>query len=153
MIVPVYNAEGYLRRCLDSILNQSFQDFELLLIDDGSTDGSGNICDEYAVTDKRVQVIHQENKGSSAARQTGFDMAKGEYMVAVDADDWVDKTYLADMYKIIVEENADVVMSAYWFNRDEEDEYKANKPIANETTSWQKVFLMVIVMPVYGIRC
>ena len=89
VIVPVYNTEKYLRRCVDSILAQTFTDFELLLIDDGSTDGSGAICDEYALKDSRVRVFHKENGGASSARNLGLDNAQGEWITFVDSDDWV----------------------------------------------------------------
>lgn len=87
IIVPVYNAELYLARCLESILSQSFTDFELLLIDDGSTDGSGEICDTYAEKDRRVRVFHKENGGVSSARNLGLKEAKGEWICFVDSDD------------------------------------------------------------------
>lgn len=89
VIVPVYNAEKYLRRCIDSVLAQTYTDFELLLIDDGSIDKSGEICDEYARKDARVRVFHQENGGVSSARNLGLDNAKGEWITFVDSDDWV----------------------------------------------------------------
>lgn len=89
IIVPIYNTERYLPHCIDSILRQSFRDFELLLIDDGSKDGSGAICDEYAVNDERVKVYHQENQGVSVARNVGLEHAKGEWIYFVDADDEV----------------------------------------------------------------
>ena len=89
VIVPVYNAEKYLHRCIDSILAQTFTDFELLLIDDGSKDKSGEICDEYAKKDKRIRVFHKENKGVSSARNVGLDNAKGEFITFCDSDDWV----------------------------------------------------------------
>lgn len=88
IIVPVYNCRAYLERCVASILGQTFEDIQLLLIDDGSTDGSGALCDEFAVRDSRVQVIHQENRGVSAARNAGLDAARGDYISFVDADDW-----------------------------------------------------------------
>ena len=87
VIVPVYNVEKYLRQCLDSILAQTFTDFELLLIDDGSPDTSGTICDEYAALDSRVRVFHKENGGVSSARNLGLDNARGEYVYFIDADD------------------------------------------------------------------
>lgn len=87
VIVPVYNAEKYLHRCVDSILAQTFKDFELLLIDDGSTDGSGAICDEYAQKDSRVRVFHKENGGVSSARNLGLENARGEWILFVDSDD------------------------------------------------------------------
>lgn len=96
VIVPVYKAEAYLHRCVDSLLAQSFQHFEILLIDDGSPDRSGEICDEYARKDKRVRVFHKENGGVSSARNVGLDNAKGEWVTFVDSDDYVTDTYLND---------------------------------------------------------
>ena len=90
IIVPIYKVEKYLHRCVDSILNQTFQDFELILIDDGSPDNCGAICDEYAVWDSRVKVIHQSNSGVSAARNAGLDVASGTYLGFIDADDWIE---------------------------------------------------------------
>lgn len=97
VIIPVYNAEKYLRRCVDSILAQTFTDFELLLVDDGSKDASGAICDEYADRDNRVRVFHKENGGVSSARNLGLDNARGEWVTFCDADDEVTGTYLEDM--------------------------------------------------------
>lgn len=97
IIVPVYNAKKYLSRCIDSILGQSFTNFELLLINDGSQDNSGKICDGYAANDNRVRVFHKENGGVSAARNYGMDNATGKYVCFVDADDWVDKDYLKQL--------------------------------------------------------
>ena len=94
VIIPVYNAEKYLRRCVDSILAQIFTDFELLLIDDGSKDKSGVICDEYAKKDNRVKVFHKENGGVSSARNLGLDNARGEWIGFIDSDDMVKPEYL-----------------------------------------------------------
>ena len=91
VIVPVYNVEPYLRLCVNSILNQTFTDFELLLIDDGSTDYSGEICDEYASMDSRVKVFHTTNRGVSAARNLGINKASAEWITFVDSDDWMEK--------------------------------------------------------------
>lgn len=95
VIVPVYNVEKYLSRCIESILSQTFTDFELLLIDDGSTDGSGKICDAYAKTDNRVKVYHTENRGVSAARNLGIKEASADWICFVDSDDWVEEDYLS----------------------------------------------------------
>ena len=94
IIVPVYNSEKYLCACIDSILSQSFRDFELILVDDGSRDSSPRICDDYAQKDGRVKVIHKANGGVSAARNDGLDIAKGEYVTFIDSDDWVEREYL-----------------------------------------------------------
>ena len=106
VIVPVYNVEKYLRQCVDSILVQTFTDFELLLIDDGSTDSSGKLCDEYAEKDARIKVLHQKNGGVGSARNLGLNQAQGEWVCFVDSDDWLDRncysalmaeTYVADL--------------------------------------------------------
>ena len=89
IIVPVYNAEKFLNRCVDSILGQEYRDFELILVDDGSRDMSGSICDAYAKTDERVVVIHKENSGVSDTRNQGIERAKGTYLQFVDSDDWL----------------------------------------------------------------
>ena len=94
VIIPVYNTEMYLRRCIDSVLAQTYQDFELLLIDDGSKDSSGAICDECAAKDARVRVFHKENGGVSAARKLGLDNARGEWVSFVDSDDYIEKNFL-----------------------------------------------------------
>ncbi|MDO4469088.1 MAG: glycosyltransferase family 2 protein [Bacillota bacterium] len=99
IIVPVYNVEKYLRECVDSILEQSFNDFELILVDDGSKDGSSQICDEYAKKDSRVNVLHQKNSGQSAARNNGIKISKGKYIIFLDSDDFIEKnSFLKDIY-------------------------------------------------------
>ena len=109
IIVPVYNVEKYLKRCIDSILNQSFTNFELILVDDGSTDNSGKIIDEYAIKDERIKVIHKENGGQGSARNRGLDIAKGNYIGFVDSDDWIHKDMYKCMYQIINEDSTDIV--------------------------------------------
>lgn len=99
IIIPVYNVENYIVHCLDSILSQTFTDFELLLIDDGSTDHSGHICDEYAGKDNRVLVSHKPNGGVSTARNAGIRQARGEYLCFIDPDDWVEPCYLETLVK------------------------------------------------------
>lgn len=107
IIIPVYNAEYTLNRCIDSILNQTFQDWELLLINDGSIDQSGKLCDQYAVTDQRIKVFHKENEGVSVARNLGIKESTGEYITFIDADDEVVKDYLAILYENI--QQSDIV--------------------------------------------
>ena len=109
VIVPVYNVECYLCKCLDSIVNQSYRNLEIILVNDGSTDGSGLICDEYSIRDARLRVVHTENGGAFAARNRALDIATGDYIGFVDADDWID----TDMYQTLItlarEYDADVV--------------------------------------------
>ena len=95
IIVPVYNVEYYLHECLESLVNQTYFNLEIILIDDGSKDASGKICDEYAAKDSRIVVVHQENAGVSQARNCGIEMASGEYIMFVDSDDWVDSDICA----------------------------------------------------------
>jgi glycosyltransferase involved in cell wall biosynthesis len=110
VIVPVYNVENYIRECIDSILAQTFHSFELLLIDDGSTDESGRICDEYKTIDSRIHVIHKENGGLSSARNRGLDESKGEYICFIDSDDAVKVDYLDKLYCEIENNNVDMVV-------------------------------------------
>ncbi len=102
VIVPVYNVEKYLRRCVDSILSQSFTDFELILVNDGSIDSSGKICDEYAEQYKNILVFHTQNRGASLARKTGLLNSNGEYVAFVDSDDFVSIDYLEVLYKLVI---------------------------------------------------
>lgn len=99
IIIPVYKVEKYIEECLNSILNQTFTDFEVILVDDGSPDNSGAICDKYAEADHRFRVIHKENEGVGAARNTGLDIAQGKYVVFVDSDDFCDTSYLENFTK------------------------------------------------------
>ena len=110
IIVPVYKTEKYLPKCIDSILAQTYADFELILIDDGSPDRCGEICDEYALKDGRITVIHQENKGVSAARNAGLDIAKGEYIGFVDSDDWIEPEMYEILVTTIVSRRTDIVI-------------------------------------------
>ena len=111
VIVPVYKVEKYLPECIDSILAQTYGNFELILIDDGSPDNCGKICDEYAKKDPRIKVFHKENGGVSSARNVGLDNANGEYITFVDSDDTIDKQYLELLYSKILEDNFDMCIS------------------------------------------
>lgn len=112
VVVPVYKVRDYLRRCVDSILSQSFRDFELILVDDGSPDDCGKICDEYAEMDNRVYVIHQENQGLSEARNTGIEWAlknsDSEWITFIDSDDWVHEDYLKVLLEMALKYNVDL---------------------------------------------
>lgn len=116
IIIPIYNAEKYLGRCVDSILSQTFTDFEVLLIDDGSPDSSPAICDEYAKRDPRVRVFHKPNGGVSSARNLGLDNAKGEWITFIDADDYITKDLLYDY--ILDSDSSDLVIQGFSHNKD-----------------------------------
>jgi glycosyltransferase involved in cell wall biosynthesis len=105
IIVPIYNVEKYLRECIESIISQTYKNLEIILIDDGSPDNCGKICDEYARKDDRIKVIHKENGGVSDARNCGLDNATGKYLAFVDPDDYVDNTYIEKLYNAIKENN------------------------------------------------
>ena len=110
IIVPIYKAEQYIHRCIDSILSQSYTDFELLLIDDGSPDGCGAICDEYVAKDSRVRVFHKENGGVSSARNLGLEKAVGKWISFIDADDYISQ----DFFDLEGSDYADVIQKSYY---------------------------------------
>ena len=113
IIVPVYKTEDKLNRCVDSVLNQTFTDFELILVDDGSPDNCGKICDEYALKDSRIIVIHKENGGVSSARNCGLKKASGEFIAFIDSDDYIEKEYLELLLMYQQQTDADLVMCNY----------------------------------------
>lgn len=114
VLVPIYNIESYLPKCVDSILNQSFLDFELILVNDGSPDSCPEICDSYAKKDSRVRVVHKENGGLLSARKAGLKNAKGKYIAFVDGDDWVDPYYLDILYKLAEANASDLVVTGHF---------------------------------------
>lgn len=113
IIVPVYQVKDYLGECVESLLAQTYKNLDILLVDDGSTDGSGAICDEYAAKDGRVRVVHQENQGLSAARNTGIGIAKGEYLAFVDSDDVVMPEFIETLYELLEKYQADIAACGY----------------------------------------
>lgn len=141
VIVAVYNAEKYLRRCIDSLLAQTFTDFEVLLIDDGSTDGSGKICDDYAASDSRFRVFHNENQGIGSTRHFGINQAKGEYTIHVDSDDWVENNFLNELYECALGSSVDMVVCDYIAERGTLSE-RVSQKIENAISS--EVFLEVL---------
>lgn len=116
VIVPVYGVEAYLPRCVDSLLAQTFGDFEVLLVDDGSPDRCGAICDEYADKDSRIKVFHKANGGVASARQCGMEHAQGVYTIHCDPDDWVEPTMLERFYAKAIAEEADVVITGFFLD-------------------------------------
>ena len=121
IIVPVYNVEKYLKRCLDSLVNQTLKDIEIICVNDGSTDGSLAILNEYVRNDDRIVVINQENSGQSVARNRGIDVAKGEYLGFVDSDDWVSEDYFERLHNSAIQNNAEIavggIIRLHRFNR------------------------------------
>ena len=111
VIVPIYNSEKYLSRCIESILSQTYTNLEVILVDDGSTDGSLFICEEYQAKDSRIKLIHQENRGSVSARKAGISLATAEYVIHVDSDDWIEKNMYENMMGYVVTTGADIVVS------------------------------------------
>ena len=128
VIIPVYNAEQYIVKCIESVLAQSYTYLDVILIDDGSKDHSGAICDQYAHKDNRIRVIHQANGGVSVARQAGLDAAKGEYITHIDPDDWVEKEAIRTMFEIIEEKGADIVFCDFYEDRSNQSAYRKQNP-------------------------
>ena len=113
VIVPVYNAEKYLNRCIDSLTNQTLEDIEMIFVNDGSTDNSINILKSYKEQDKRIVIIDKANEGVSEARNQGISKAKGDYIFFVDSDDWIDLNTLENMYETAIKDDIDIVMCSY----------------------------------------
>ena len=108
IIIPVYNVENYLSKCIDSAINQKYSNLEIILINDGSTDKSGEICDEFAKKDARIKVVHKENSGVSSTRNKGLELAKGKYITFIDADDYVDENFVSSLYEVMIRDNTDL---------------------------------------------
>lgn len=135
VIVPVYNVESYLEQCVESILSQSYKDFELILVDDGSTDGSPQICDAFTLQDSRVKVIHKPNGGSVSACNKGLGSSVGDYICFIDADDFIAEDYLSTLFSALKEDTDMVCMNFIrYYNDDKKDLFKINSLPAGEYT-------------------
>ncbi|MBE6805504.1 MAG: glycosyltransferase [Ruminococcaceae bacterium] len=147
VVVPVYNVEKYLKECVDSILSQTFTDFELILVDDGSTDLSGNICDAYAAKDSRVKVIHKENGGLSDARNVGTKSANGKYVVYIDSDDYISSNDFLETVYLNAKDEPDIVcykFKKYFEKTNEFSECKFFLPDINRyETMWERIGYLV----------
>ena len=142
IIVPVYKVEKYLNKCVDSILDQSYQNIEVILVDDGSPDNSGKLCDEY-VTNQRVKVIHQKNMGLSGARNTGIENSTGDYLMFIDSDDYIDKDMVKYLVKKSFETNTDIVVCDYYDVINEEinkNHYPETEFIVNGKAKFEHLF-------------
>jgi len=155
IIIPVYNTEKYLRRCVDSVIDQSYKNLEIILVNDGSTDTSPEICKEFASQDDRIKVVHQENGGLSAARNTGVKHATGEYISFIDSDDYVVTDYISNLYFLIKEHNADISITDHLLEYDETGNQEArvqyndqihvwNRHEAMEAYLYQRYFITVV---------
>lgn len=138
VIVPVYNAEAYVKQCVESVFHQSYTDLEILLINDGSTDRSALICEQLKAMDDRVKVVHfSENRGLGAARNTSLEVATGDYILFLDADDWIDSNHVSDLYDLITRTQSDVAIAN--FTRYYEDEARYELHIGDEDY-YEKVY-------------
>ncbi|MBQ2121688.1 MAG: glycosyltransferase [Bacteroidaceae bacterium] len=159
IIIPVYNVEQYLDDCIRSVQTQTYQNIEIILVDDGSTDHSGSMCDAYAKQDDRIRVIHQQNQGQAEARNTGFAASEGAYIAFVDSDDMISPIYIQTLYDIINHHHADIAACEYTQNEEEMDAqgvpdhdkaYKIDAPTMLrqwhgkrkrvETVAWNKIY-------------
>lgn len=137
IIIPIYNVESYLRKCLDSIIEQSFPYFELLLINDGSTDASAQICQEYVEKDDRIRYFEKENSGVSSARNFGIKHSRGKYITFIDSDDWIEPNYLEILYKTMKEQEGDIVVTNYYTFREEDAMFLFHVAETNEPLVFQ----------------
>ena len=140
IIVPIYNVEKYLDRCIKSIINQSYNNLEIILVDDGSPDRCGEMCDEWAKIDKRIIVVHKENGGLSDARNAGIDIAKGNYLSFIDSDDYVHKDFIKVLYELCIKYNSDISMcGAFETSKDENCNFNLQQ--GNECVKYSKTIL------------
>ena len=154
IIIPVYNVELYLSKCIDSILAQSFTDWECILVDDGSKDKSGSICDNYALKDNRIKVIHQNNSGVSVARQVGIDNVCGEYSIHIDPDDWIESNMLEELYNKAKSDDADMVICDYYKHEGGVQQYINQSPNLLEPIKIIEQMLTTNMYPqLYGSCC
>ena len=161
VVIPVYNIEDYIGKCLDSVLAQTYQNYEVIIVDDGSTDGTAGVCDEYAQKDERIRVIHKKNEGVSATRNLGLKLVTGDYITFIDSDDFVDKLYLEVLYKSLTENDADIASGNFasfneerqtflFFTTEEtyfEKVYSPQEWLDQENNPRHNLFLTVIFTP------
>ena len=151
IIIPVYNTEKYIRKCLDSIIVQTYTNWEAILVNDGSTDSSGAICDEYTNKDTRFKVIHKENGGVSSARQTGLENTTGDYVIHCDPDDWVEPDMLKEMLLCATAQDADMVICDFFEENKEKSVYCSQK--LHNPTSAKEVQALIINDELHGSCC
>lgn len=147
VIMPVYNAGHYLHRSINSILSQTMTEWELILVDDGSTDSSSAVCDEYASKDTRIRAVHKPNEGVASARQMGTKLCRGEYSIHCDADDWIESDMLATMYAAARAENADMIISDFYY---EDADGNLSKQIMEEIMDSRSLLKEILRAHVHG---
>ena len=148
VIVPVYKVEKYIEKCIDSILRQSYKNLQIILVDDGSPDNCGSICDEYAIIDERISVIHQKNQGIAGARNSGLKVVQGEWIAWVDSDDWVEPDFIAGMLSEALSHNADIVICG----RSEEYKNRSKKCGVREKTTLDPEHATILLLEDKAIR-
>lgn len=141
IIIPVYNAEKYLPKCIDSILQQTYQDFELILVDDGSTDNSLSVCEKYAERDKRIRVLHKQNGGQGSARNLGLSVFNGDYVTFIDSDDWVDSKLLYVLLSNAIRTNADISCCSVYSDENGSDRKRDSELIVKNNTEAMNAFV------------
>lgn len=151
IVIPIYNVEKYLKRCVDSVINQTYKNLEIILVDDGSTDNCGKICDEYAKKDKRIKVIHKKNGGLSDARNAGIDVSKGRYLSFIDSDDFVDKRFIGTLYNNLINNDADLSLVKYYSFSKNEDVYETMEDEKITVLSRDEYFNLIYEEPVNSV--
>lgn len=151
IVIPVYNVENYLKKCLDSIISQSYKNIEIILVNDGSTDGSGIICDKYKKIDNRIRVIHKKNGGVSSARNVGIKEATGSFICFADADDYLMEDYIEYLYKLIISNDSDISLTTEMFgNFDNNQSKNENITIVNGEDACERILCYRIPIGVYS---
>ena len=148
VIIPVYNVEAYIGQCLDSIISQTYHNFETIIIDNSSTDESGKICDEYAQKDKRIRVIHKKNEGVGVSRNLGIREARGEWLTFIDSDDWVAPDYLENLMDCTLPESIDIVFSGGYIEegpKEQRTERHFDKTFEDETPEFRRLLISKIL--------
>lgn len=140
VIIPIYRVEQFINECIDSVIKQSYSNIEIILVDDGSPDRCGLICDEYLQMDSRIKVIHKENGGLSDARNKGIDVATGSYIVFIDSDDYIDSDMISFLYNGIIRENADIFCCNRYFTYDNKKEIYGKQNIYNSMNSEEAIY-------------
>ena len=144
IIVPVYNTAQYLKRCINSIINQTYKNLEIICVNDGSTDGSELILDEFAAKDSRIRIIHKQNNGESSARNFGLKIMTGQYIGFVDCDDWIEADMYERLVSVAVEKDVDIVASSWFKDTDDESVKIVNQLPVSEEVFEREDFLLYI---------